>query len=174
MGDEAMVQCLLDLGANVNVGDGLNTTTPLQRAAENGYLNIVVLLVEHGADVTGLGVEGESPLDSQRESGDSDEAAIGSNSKMATDLRDSQDGTKLGHRLVKKYHKALTPTDTIPKDGRTSKWAVPQPSANPNVQSHPRPHRIPSSSQPTRVERQSQQSDGDDPTDLSSTSFMQR
>ena len=35
-----MVQCLLEPGVNINGGDGLNTT-PLQRAAENGYLNIV-------------------------------------------------------------------------------------------------------------------------------------
>jgi peptidoglycan/LPS O-acetylase OafA/YrhL len=65
VGDEAVMQCLLDAGADPNApgGDG---RTPLHAAAFAGHLPIVQRLLDAGADPTKRGPDGGSPLDSTK------------------------------------------------------------------------------------------------------------
>jgi hypothetical protein len=62
--DPRVVRLLLDHGANPNVvGPGYSALTPLHQAVQYGRVEIVRLLVEHGASVEAKNVEGRTPLD---------------------------------------------------------------------------------------------------------------
>jgi len=49
--EESLVKLILDAGANVNAKDYSVGFTPLLWAVNNGFLNLVKLLIEYGADV---------------------------------------------------------------------------------------------------------------------------
>ncbi len=55
-----MDRTLIDHGANVNARK-YNLWTPLHSSAHNGYLGLVELLLERGADVRMLSDEGHKP-----------------------------------------------------------------------------------------------------------------
>lgn len=59
-GDAGAVKELIDLGVEINLKDN-NGWTPLNYAAGKGYLEIVRLLVKHGADVFGVGRDQRTP-----------------------------------------------------------------------------------------------------------------
>ena len=58
---------LIEKGANLNAGAGIGGT-PLARAAYEGHVEVVELLLTKGADVNAKDVSGRSPLDSADES----------------------------------------------------------------------------------------------------------
>jgi ankyrin repeat protein len=57
MGDEAVVQLLVDRGADVNTQGGIEYGNALQTAALKGHKAVVQLLVDRGADVNAQGGE---------------------------------------------------------------------------------------------------------------------
>jgi ankyrin repeat protein len=59
--DKALVQLLLDLGADVNLKDG-SRNTPLHHVAHYGFLDLILLLVHYGADVNAVGFLLATPL----------------------------------------------------------------------------------------------------------------
>ena len=54
---------LLQFGAKPNLAHEVTGETPLMRAALNGHIDLTRLLLEYGADVTQLNLEGTSVLD---------------------------------------------------------------------------------------------------------------
>lgn len=60
-GDAAMVQALLESGADVNATDG-SQNAPLHQAAISKNAALAVLLLEHGADINQPGHAGATPL----------------------------------------------------------------------------------------------------------------
>jgi ankyrin repeat protein len=62
-GQEEVVECLLEAGADVSVGaQNQAGSTPLHEAARSGHRNIVLLLLAHGADTELSDCQGWTPL----------------------------------------------------------------------------------------------------------------
>jgi len=59
-GNRAMVELLIDAGADINIRDEI--WTPLSGAASRGHFHVVRLLIEEGANVNVVEEDGESPL----------------------------------------------------------------------------------------------------------------
>lgn len=66
VGDIEIVRCLLDAGADINLG----LKTPLGEAVEQGYYEIAILLLARGAAVDPLTEDGITPLMSAAARGD--------------------------------------------------------------------------------------------------------
>ena len=68
-GHKAIVELLLQKGANINDNEGVNTDgiTPLHDACSNGHFDIIRLLLKNGAKVTILNNNNETALDSLRD-----------------------------------------------------------------------------------------------------------
>jgi ankyrin repeat protein len=62
LGNLAKVRQAIDSGHDVNL-QGANCYTALHAAAENGHLDVIKLLLEHGARVEARLDNGETPLD---------------------------------------------------------------------------------------------------------------
>jgi ankyrin repeat protein len=67
-GVKAIIQVLLEKGANINAVDGYEKT-PLYLASENGHIEVVQLLLENGANVNAADHFGETPLNQASENG---------------------------------------------------------------------------------------------------------
>ena len=61
-GQKAIVELLLDRGAQINAQTVLSRTTALMEAACRGHTETVKLLLEKGADMTAVNEEGETAL----------------------------------------------------------------------------------------------------------------
>ncbi|XP_076803702.1 uncharacterized protein LOC143447466 isoform X2 [Clavelina lepadiformis] len=53
-GDEAIVQVLLDYGADVNIGQDTRTGTALHLAAKHNHVEVARILLSHGADIIAI------------------------------------------------------------------------------------------------------------------------
>ena len=62
IGNSKISEYLLDNGAEINAIDKENNT-PLHEAARKGRLNVVQVLLKHGADATVKGYNGETPAE---------------------------------------------------------------------------------------------------------------
>nr|WP_255724677.1 ankyrin repeat domain-containing protein [Shimazuella soli] len=60
MGNQLIIECLVELGADINKPNKANVT-PLLQASKRGYVDIVKGLIEHGADCTSTDEVGLSP-----------------------------------------------------------------------------------------------------------------
>ena len=60
--DGSVLQFLLERGADVNARARKDGFTPLHRASQNGVLEVVRLLLKHGADVKAVNSEGKTAL----------------------------------------------------------------------------------------------------------------
>lgn len=60
MGNQLMVECLLELGADINKPNQANIT-PLMTAIRRGYTSLITYLIQRGADATSLDDMGFSP-----------------------------------------------------------------------------------------------------------------
>ncbi len=69
------VELLIDAGANVNATDNEENWTPVMMAAAEGQLEVVKLLVEKGADLAMVDVDGESSFDFAQSKGHQEVAA---------------------------------------------------------------------------------------------------
>ncbi|WP_439182019.1 ankyrin repeat domain-containing protein [Carboxylicivirga taeanensis] len=63
------VETLIQAGANLNATDSEEQWTPVMMAASEGQLDVVKLLVAHGADLSMVDVDGESSLDFAQSNG---------------------------------------------------------------------------------------------------------
>ena len=52
-----VIRCLLNHGANANVGDHVTHDTPLHKAAGRGYCDVAILLLDHGARIDARSVQ---------------------------------------------------------------------------------------------------------------------
>jgi ankyrin repeat protein len=62
-GQTAIVEKLIDLGAEINAHDTYSSDTPLMYACYMGYPQIALVLIHSGADITIKGYDGKTPLD---------------------------------------------------------------------------------------------------------------
>ncbi len=62
-GNTELVSLLINHGASPNIQDKSSNLTPLHEAAECGYVDIVRLLVSHGADTKARSSTGKTPYD---------------------------------------------------------------------------------------------------------------
>ncbi|WP_430812513.1 MULTISPECIES: ankyrin repeat domain-containing protein [unclassified Carboxylicivirga] len=63
------VELLINAGAEVNAVDSHESWTPAMMAAAEGQLDVLKLLVKHGADLSMVDVDGESSLDFAKSNG---------------------------------------------------------------------------------------------------------
>ena len=87
--DLVMVKALIVAGADLNGLDPGRWSTPLCSAVENGYWAITELLIEKGADVNGVGLEGRTPLHYAARKGDEKSVTKLIEHGARTDLKDA-------------------------------------------------------------------------------------